>query len=60
VITFLLVGMMLMGTLLLAVTVRWMRGLVRLDQELRWRAHHAALLQTYDIADGAPDRRAWE
>lgn len=55
-ITLLLVGMMLMGTLLVAVTVRWVRGLVRLDHELRWRAHHSVLLQTYDLADGVPDR----
>jgi hypothetical protein len=46
----LLAGMALMGVLLIVVTVHWVRGLVRLDQELRGRAHHAALLHQYDLA----------
>lgn len=53
----LLVGMALMGVLLVAVAVRWVKGLVRLDQELRGRASHAALLQKYDRTDSsAPDQ----
>lgn len=54
--SWLLVGMALMAVLLVLVVVSWVRSLVRLDQELRGRARQAALVQKYDLVDGAaPD-----
>lgn len=52
----LMAGMALMAVLLIAIAACWVAGLVRLDRELRGRAHRAAVQQRVDLVHAASDR----